>query len=208
MRKEGKTPETYRHGVFPTLGICIRGIPDFGEGELDRSKKDSRTQSKIQYAGVYPLGQRYLTKIIVPGLLQRDSDENRYYLGIYDTALQAAQVRHKVKTVLEQRGDLTPAGVFPEHGIDIRGLKDFKPESLLVSTDDRHRSKYHSKYKYVHIQKRGRGAYVKIKIEDKWSNMGTYRTELEAAQVVRKILYLTRNETWRTETETRQIKWY
>jgi len=47
-----------------------------------------------------------------------------------------------------------------------------------------------------------------MKIGGKKSCMGDYRTGLEAAQVVRKILCRTRNETWRTEAETRQGKWY
>jgi len=206
MRKEGKTPETYRHGVSPALWISIRGMTDFGEGELDRSRRDSKTQSKIPYEGVYfSQVQRCEAKITIPGK-QRDS--GNYQLGTYDTALQAAQVRQKVKTVLEQRGDLTPAGVFPEHGVDIRGLRNFAPESLSLSPyRNRLNSKYNSKYKYVKMTREG-GAQVIMPMGGKRCAMGTYRTELEAAQVVRKILYRTRNETWRTEAETRQRKWY
>jgi len=209
MRKEGKTPETYRHGVFPALGVSIRGMPDFGEGELDRSfclRRVNKTRGSIPYAGVNFNGkQKYEATIFMPG---KQQDSGKKYLGTYDTALQAAQVRQKVKTVLEQRGDLTPAGVFPEHGVDIRGLRDFAPESLSLSTNrNRLNSKNYSKYKYVYVTREG-GAQVIMPMEGKKCCMGTYRTELEAAQVVRKILYRTRNETWRTEAETRQRKWY
>jgi len=141
----------------------------------------------------------------VPGQ-QCDSGSNKKYLGIHDTALQAAQVRQKVKTALEQRGDLTPAGVSPEHGVDIRGSGDSKPESLSLSTD-RHRSKSCSKHMHVTME-RGGTFHVQMKIGDKRSTVGACRTGLEAAQVARRALCRTRDETWRTEAETRQIKWY
>jgi len=159
LRGEGETPEMHRHGVSPAPGVTIRGVPNFGEGELDRPfslKRDNKARSSVPHTGVYCHGQRCYAEITVPGQ-QCDSGSDKEHSGIHDTALQAAQVRQKVKTVLEQRGDLTLAGVSPEHGIDIRGLKDFKPESLLLSTNrNGPKTKRHSKCKCIQVIGGGR----------------------------------------------------
>jgi len=158
LKKEGKTPETHRHGVSPVLGTTICGMPNFGEGESGRSfslRRDNKTRSSVPCAGVCGHRQRCKAEITMPGQ-QCNSGSNNKHLGIYDTALQAAQVRQKVKTVLEQRGDLAPAGVSPEHGVDIRGLRDFAPESLLTPTDrNGPKTKNYSKHKYVCVTRGG-----------------------------------------------------